>query len=125
MADPPKIGGYIWKQELNRAMRSNQAAQEALRRITDDQPGPQQATRLQLTLAQALANNLGALLELQQIDPRDAHRDQPITSQEARQLLAMTRLDLPTPEQAAGLQALNAQAPVDLTHRRRNSRDRV
>ena len=35
-----KPGGYGWDREINRAMRANDRARAAVRRILDEKPGP-------------------------------------------------------------------------------------
>ena len=67
MAEPRKIGGYIWRQELARAQQSNKLAREALRRIIDERPGPQLLALLLSKAALALGENLEALQELERI----------------------------------------------------------
>jgi len=40
MVTPRKRGGYVWKQEMGRALRTNGAARQAIRRIFDERPDP-------------------------------------------------------------------------------------
>lgn len=67
MAEPRKIGGYIWRQEVARAQMANKRARAALRRIVDERPGPQLTALLLSKAALALAENLDALQELERI----------------------------------------------------------
>jgi hypothetical protein len=62
-----KAGGYAWRQELTRAVNANKAAREALRRIVDERPGPQTLALLIAKAATALAENLEALREIEQV----------------------------------------------------------
>jgi len=67
MATKRKVGGYIFRQELNRARRANAAAREALRQIVDDRPGSQVLALLLTRAAIALGENLDALQEVERI----------------------------------------------------------
>ncbi len=66
-----KVGGYIYRQELVRAMNANEAARRALRRMVDDQPSPQVLMLLIAKAANALGENLAALRELDVIGRRE------------------------------------------------------
>ena len=62
-----KVGGYSFRQELVRATNANRAARSALRRIVDDQPGTQTMAMLIAKAANALAENLDAIGEIERI----------------------------------------------------------
>jgi hypothetical protein len=63
----PKVGGYNWRQEINRAIRANRAARQALESLLVQHPPPR-TLGLALTKASlALGENLDALQELIQI----------------------------------------------------------
>ena len=62
-----KAGGYVFRQELTRAMNANKAARAALRRMVDEQPGPQTMALLIARAANALGDNLEALREIERI----------------------------------------------------------
>ncbi len=56
-------------------MNANKAAREALRRIIEEQPGPQTMALLIARTANALGDNLDALRELEQIgENADDHK---------------------------------------------------
>ena len=68
-----KVGGYIYRQELARAIMANRAARRALAQIIDEVPGGIGQARLLLLLALVgnhLSNNLDALMQLQEIIQR-------------------------------------------------------
>lgn len=67
MVTKRRVGGYIFRQELNRARRANARAREALRQIVDDRPGPQVLALLLSRAALALGENLDALQEMERI----------------------------------------------------------
>lgn len=62
-----RTGGYVFRQEVVRAVNANRAARDALRRLLDEKPGPQAMAMLIARAAQALGENLDALRELEQI----------------------------------------------------------
>lgn len=62
-----RAGGYVFRQEVVRAMNANRAAREALRRLIDEKPGPQTMAMLIAKAAQALGENLDALHEIEAI----------------------------------------------------------
>jgi predicted Zn-dependent protease len=62
-----KVGGYAMRQEICRAVNANQAAREALRRLIDDNPGPQTMAILVARAANALGENLAAIREIERI----------------------------------------------------------
>ena len=62
-----KLHGYAWRQEINRAMNANKAARCALRRIVEEQPGPQTMAMLIARAANALGDNLESLMALENI----------------------------------------------------------
>lgn len=62
-----KAGGYAWRQELQRAANANKAARQALRRMLEDDPSRQALALLIARAANALAENLEALRELERI----------------------------------------------------------
>ena len=62
-----KVSGYAARQEINRAVRANTMARKALRRIIEDQPGPQLQAMLLARIASDLATTLEALREVEEI----------------------------------------------------------
>jgi hypothetical protein len=67
----PIIGGYIFRQEINRAQRANRAARVAIQQILDN-AGNSRALSIALTKATlALAENLEAIQELERIVTRE------------------------------------------------------
>jgi len=67
VATPRKVGGYVDRQELNRAMRANKAARRVVSRILNERPGPARLSLLLAELAQHLAIELEALMEMERI----------------------------------------------------------
>lgn len=69
-----KVDGYIWRQELNRAIRANEEARKALARLLRDSDAGSPVTRATLyaLISQALGDNLQALMELIRIDTATA-----------------------------------------------------
>ena len=66
MARPPKIGGYIFRQAINRATRANTAARQAVKQILEaNDPGVRAIILTKLTLA--LGENQDAIQEIAQI----------------------------------------------------------
>ncbi len=68
MVTPRKRGGYVWKQEMGRALRTNNTARQAIRRILDERPGPTLTALYLAEAALALGENLEALLFIQAIE---------------------------------------------------------
>ncbi len=66
MATPRKVGGYIFRQELARAIRANRSARLALGRILEE-PGPRLTALYLAQAARELAENFDALMEMRQI----------------------------------------------------------
>lgn len=64
---PRKPNGYIWAQEINRALRANQAARAAIKRILNEEPGLVTRNFLLAQVATALAENAEALFQLSSI----------------------------------------------------------
>lgn len=62
-----KIGGYIWKDELHKALRANEAARRAVGQILDGEPGSARRALLLALIAQHLGDNLESLRKLQEI----------------------------------------------------------
>lgn len=62
-----KIGGYQMKNDLARAMNANRIAQEALRRLLNDEPGPQTRTILLARALSSLSENLDALISIKDV----------------------------------------------------------
>jgi len=62
-----KVGGYGWAQEINRAIRANDKARAAVRRILDDRPGPQMMALMLAEIAICLSENRAALEEVNRI----------------------------------------------------------
>lgn len=64
----PKIGGYHWRQNLQRAVNSNKAARAALRRMIDEEMISRQVLAILVArAANSLAENLEALRDLEVI----------------------------------------------------------
>jgi predicted Zn-dependent protease len=61
------VTGYAARAELTRVMNSNTAAQAFLRRILNEQPGPQTHAMLLARIAASLGEQHEAITELQQI----------------------------------------------------------
>jgi len=62
-----KVGGYIWRQELARAVRANRLARRALKQVLEDEPHGVALMWLLANVAQYLGDERDALAELQQI----------------------------------------------------------
>lgn len=62
-----KVSGYIWRQELARAIRANRQAREALKQVLEDEPHGVALMWLLAQVAQRLGEERDALAELQQI----------------------------------------------------------
>lgn len=62
-----KLTGYTARAELQRASRSNASAQQNLRRLLNEQPGPQQQAILLARIAASLGEQLEALTALQRV----------------------------------------------------------
>ena len=63
----PKPGGYLWKQEIIKAMTTNAIARKSLKRIINEQPSPMTLNLLIAQAANALADNLESLQALANI----------------------------------------------------------
>lgn len=61
-----KVRGYIWRQELNNALRSTRAARAAVGKILDEDPGRTRLTLLLALTSQHLGDTLDALHQLQE-----------------------------------------------------------
>lgn len=72
MATDRKTGGYIWRQEIARAIAANNTAREALQRILDDRPGPAATAMYMAQAAIALGDNMDALHALRTIGADNA-----------------------------------------------------
>ena len=72
MPTPLKVGGYVDRQELNRAMQANSAARRVLGRILEERPGTSQLVLLLAEIGQHLANEYEALVEMERIRRRGA-----------------------------------------------------
>lgn len=64
---PRKLTGPAMRGELTRAMNANSHAQANLRRLLNEQPGPQTQAILLAKTASFLGENLEALMELQRV----------------------------------------------------------
>ena len=62
-----KLTGYAARADLQRALQSNANAQQNLRRLLNDQPGPQQQAILLARTAASLGEQLEALNALQRV----------------------------------------------------------
>ena len=62
-----KVGGYIWKDEVHKALRANEAARKAVGQILDGDPGPARQALLLALVASHLGDNLESLRKLQEI----------------------------------------------------------
>ena len=67
MATKRRIGGYVFNQELQRAINANRAARRALSHILDDQASPRKIALYLAQSARDLAENLDALMVLRDI----------------------------------------------------------
>lgn len=63
----PVVGRTAFRQSIQKAVQANMAARESLRRIIDDQPGPQTLAILIARAGLALGSNLDALREIERI----------------------------------------------------------
>lgn len=66
-----RVGGYIYRAEVQRALIANRAAREALRRMVEEQPSPRMLAILIARAVIALGENLAALREIEQIKEKD------------------------------------------------------
>jgi len=64
---PRKLTGYSMRAEITRAMNNNSAAQAHLRRLLNEQPGPQQQALLLARTAASLGEQLESLQALQRV----------------------------------------------------------
>ncbi len=64
---PKKLTGYAARADLQRALNSNASAQSHLRRLLNEQPGPQQQALLLARTAASLGEQLEALTALQRV----------------------------------------------------------
>ena len=62
-----KVGGYIWNEEVNNAIRANEAARRAVGQILDEDPGSARRALLLALIARYLGDNLESLRKLQEI----------------------------------------------------------
>lgn len=67
MMTPRKLSGYAARAEINRAINSNSAAQAHLRRLLNEQPGPQTTAMLLARTAASLGEQAEALQALQRV----------------------------------------------------------
>lgn len=61
------VAGYVWRQELNRAMNANRRARMAMMRIVDDDLSRNVVLVLASRVMCALADGQDALVELERI----------------------------------------------------------
>jgi thioredoxin-like negative regulator of GroEL len=73
MSDKPAIGRNVYNQAINRGRHAQSTARQALRRILDEQPGPQTTALLLAKAALALGEIEAILNELDEIG-RNAKR---------------------------------------------------
>ena len=64
---PRKLTGYAARADLQRAIHSNAIAQQHLRRLLNEQPGPQQQVISLARIAASLGEQLEALTALQRV----------------------------------------------------------
>ena len=62
-----RVGGYAFRQEIARARLANSRARAAVRRMVEEQPGPQLTALLAAKMANALGEILDALDEIERI----------------------------------------------------------
>jgi len=67
MSNKPEIGRNIYNEVLRRGRLKTQAAREGLRRIVEENPGPQTTAMLVTKVALALGDIEAVLTELDQI----------------------------------------------------------
>jgi len=67
MTDAPGVGKNVYKDTLVKGRNANQAAREAMRRLIDEQPGPQTTALLIAKAALALGEIEAVLNELDKI----------------------------------------------------------
>lgn len=67
MSNKPEIGKTIFNQQLVRGWHASQDAREALRRLIDEQPGPQTTAMLIAKIALSVGQFEAVLNELDQI----------------------------------------------------------
>ena len=67
MSDKPAVGGFIYNQALVRGRNGTTSARHALRRLLDEQPGPQTTALLIAKAALALGEIEAVLNELDEI----------------------------------------------------------
>jgi len=72
MGTPREVGGYIWRQEVNRALQANKLARKKLTRILEDGLGRQRTVFLLAEISQQLGVELEALVELEKIGEEQA-----------------------------------------------------
>lgn len=71
----PKVNGSLMARELVRAVNANRAAQVNLRRLLNEQPGPQTQAVLLARMAASLGENLDALTVAQQVVVKSKRND--------------------------------------------------
>ena len=67
VATPRKVGGYVFRQELARAINANREARRAIGRLLDGEVTPRLLALYVAKAARALAENLDALREIEEI----------------------------------------------------------
>ena len=67
MPTPREVGGYIWNEEVARAIRANKVARKKLARMLMDDLSGERFVRLLAEINHQLSEELDALVELEKI----------------------------------------------------------
>lgn len=67
MSTPNAVGGYVWKAEISRLKNNSLTARQSLRKIVDENTGPQTTAILLARAALALAEVDAATARLEEI----------------------------------------------------------
>lgn len=67
MSDKPKPGGYFWRQDIARIRQANQKIRRAVRRILEENPGPQATAALLTQIALQVGFSDESLRDLEEI----------------------------------------------------------